>query len=94
MASLSGPPPWPLAFRLAHQIAMGMEFLHSHSPTVLHLDLKPSNVLLDDRLNAKAINMCHSKNLGVFKGVPPGSNVSTRLGIVMELMKICSLSCT
>ncbi|XP_007561766.1 receptor-interacting serine/threonine-protein kinase 3 isoform X2 [Poecilia formosa] len=51
--TLQGPPPWPLAFRLTHQIALGINFLHSISPPVLHLDLKPSNVLLDSDLNAK-----------------------------------------
>uniref|UniRef100_A0A668A849 Receptor-interacting serine-threonine kinase 3 n=1 Tax=Myripristis murdjan TaxID=586833 RepID=A0A668A849_9TELE len=51
--ALCGAPPWPLAFRLAHQVALGMNFLHSRSPAILHLDLKPSNVLLDSSLNAK-----------------------------------------
>ncbi|XP_039637701.1 receptor-interacting serine/threonine-protein kinase 3-like isoform X2 [Perca fluviatilis] len=54
--ALDGPPPWPLVFRLVHQVALGINFLHSlprpHGP-VLHLDLKPQNVLLDDALNAK-----------------------------------------
>ncbi|KAI1888655.1 hypothetical protein AGOR_G00187380 [Albula goreensis] len=50
---LGAPPPWPLAFRLAHQVALGMNFLHHLSPPLLHLDLKPSNVLLDDGLTAK-----------------------------------------
>lgn len=49
--ALSSPPPWPLAFRLAHQIALGMNFLHSKD--LVHQDLKPSNVLLDSDLNAK-----------------------------------------
>ncbi|XP_078139454.1 receptor-interacting serine/threonine-protein kinase 3-like [Centroberyx gerrardi] len=51
--ALSGPPPWPLAFRLAHQVALGMNFLHKLTPPLLHKDLKPSNVLLDEDLNAK-----------------------------------------
>lgn len=51
--ALNGPPPWPLAFRITHQIALGMNFLHQLDPPLLHLDLKPSNVLLDDSLNAK-----------------------------------------
>ncbi|TNN53407.1 Receptor-interacting serine/threonine-protein kinase 2 [Liparis tanakae] len=46
-------PHWPLVFRLAHQVALGVNFLHSLSPALLHLDLKPGNVLLDNDLNAK-----------------------------------------
>ncbi|XP_031171742.2 receptor-interacting serine/threonine-protein kinase 2-like [Sander lucioperca] len=51
--ALIRPPPWPLVFRLAHQVALGINFLHSLPRPVLHLDLKPQNVLLDDALNAK-----------------------------------------
>ncbi|CAK6977567.1 receptor-interacting serine/threonine-protein kinase 3 [Scomber scombrus] len=51
--TLHGAPPWPLVFRLAHQVALGINFLHSLSPALLHLDLKPSNVLMDSYLNAK-----------------------------------------
>ncbi|MCI4394888.1 hypothetical protein PGIGA_G00173930 [Pangasianodon gigas] len=51
--ALNGPPPWPLTFRIINQIALGMNFLHQLTPPLLHLDLKPSNVLLDDSLNAK-----------------------------------------
>ncbi|XP_053282773.1 receptor-interacting serine/threonine-protein kinase 3 isoform X1 [Pleuronectes platessa] len=51
LKELCAPPPWPLAFRLAHQVALGMNFLHSRD--LMHHDLKPSNVLLNDDLNAK-----------------------------------------
>ncbi|XP_008316289.1 receptor-interacting serine/threonine-protein kinase 3 isoform X1 [Cynoglossus semilaevis] len=51
--NLCGPPPLPLVFRLAHQVAVGINFLHQLSPPLLHLDLKPSNVLLDPDLNVK-----------------------------------------
>ncbi|KAM6908988.1 receptor-interacting serine/threonine-protein kinase 3 [Xenentodon cancila] len=50
---LQGPPPWPLVSRMIHQVALGINFLHNLSPPLLHLDLKPSNVLLDPSLNAK-----------------------------------------
>lgn len=34
--------------RIAHQVALGIFYLHSSKPPVLHLDLKSANVLLDD----------------------------------------------
>ncbi len=54
LKDLSGPPPWPLAFRLAHQVALGMNYLHSRN--LMHHDLKPSNVLLTEELNAKVVS--------------------------------------
>ncbi|XP_068168976.1 ankyrin repeat and protein kinase domain-containing protein 1-like [Antennarius striatus] len=51
LKELCGPPPWPLAFRLAHQVALGMNFLHSRN--LMHHDLKPSNILLTDELHVK-----------------------------------------
>ncbi|XP_054863264.1 receptor-interacting serine/threonine-protein kinase 3-like isoform X3 [Amphiprion ocellaris] len=83
---LSGPPPWPLVFRLAHQVALGMNFLHERK--LLHQDLKPSNVLLNDDLNAKVadfgLSMVSTSALtsntemtgqlgGSFKYMPPES---------------------
>lgn len=45
--------PWALRLRILHQVALGMNFLHSLSPPLLHLDLKPSNVLLDGELHVR-----------------------------------------
>ncbi|XP_060922436.1 receptor-interacting serine/threonine-protein kinase 3-like [Limanda limanda] len=53
--------PLPLVFRLAHQVALGINFLHSLSKALLHLDLKPSNVLLDSDLNVKLTDFGLSK---------------------------------
>ncbi|KAM3609784.1 uncharacterized protein V6R79_020302 [Siganus canaliculatus] len=56
MRKLSGPIPgpllpWPLAFRCAHEVALGMNFLHSKG--IVHNDLKLSNVLLNEDLHVK-----------------------------------------
>ncbi|XP_060922581.1 receptor-interacting serine/threonine-protein kinase 3-like [Limanda limanda] len=59
--TLGGVPPLPLVFRLAHQVALGINFLHSLSTPLLHLDLKPSNVLLDSDLNVKLTDFGLSK---------------------------------
>ncbi|XP_061682607.1 ankyrin repeat and protein kinase domain-containing protein 1-like isoform X2 [Syngnathoides biaculeatus] len=44
---------WPKKFQMIHEVSMGMNFLHSLRPPLLHLNLKPSNILLDDHLHVK-----------------------------------------
>ncbi|CAL8351048.1 unnamed protein product [Lota lota] len=44
---------WPKKFQMIHEVTMGMNFLHSMTPTMLHLNLKTSNLLLDEHLHIK-----------------------------------------
>ncbi|GAA0173999.1 hypothetical protein LIER_27484 [Lithospermum erythrorhizon] len=45
---------WHLRMKIALDIARGLEYLHEHcNPTVIHRDLKSSNILLDSNFNAK-----------------------------------------
>lgn len=44
---------WPKKFQMIHETSMGMNFLHSLKPPLLHLNLKTSNILLDDHLHVK-----------------------------------------
>lgn len=44
---------WPKKFQMIHEVTMGMNFLHSMKPPLFHLNLKSSNVLLDDHLHVK-----------------------------------------
>nr|QJS39783.1 receptor-interacting serine/threonine-protein kinase 2 [Lethenteron reissneri] len=46
--------PWPLRLRVLHEVALGVNFLHSLEPPLLHRDLKASNVLLDEEFHVKA----------------------------------------
>ena len=48
-------------FRYAHDIALGMNYLHQHKPAVLHLDLKSMNVLLCSDNRAKIADFGFSK---------------------------------
>lgn len=48
-------------YQIARDMALGMNYLHRHRPTVLHLDLKSTNVLLNDNLRAKIADFGFSK---------------------------------
>ncbi|XP_075460153.1 ankyrin repeat and protein kinase domain-containing protein 1 isoform X1 [Ascaphus truei] len=52
---------WQIKFRFVHEIALGMNFLHSMKPLLLHLDLKPGNILLDEHLHVKISDFGLSK---------------------------------
>lgn len=55
----SEPLPWVLRFRIIHETAVGMNFLHCMNPPLLHLDLKPANILLDAHHHVKVSVMSH-----------------------------------
>uniref|UniRef100_A0A7N4PPS2 Ankyrin repeat and kinase domain containing 1 n=1 Tax=Sarcophilus harrisii TaxID=9305 RepID=A0A7N4PPS2_SARHA len=52
---------WQLKFRIIHETALAMNFLHSIKPPLLHLDLKPGNILLDSNMHAKISDFGLSK---------------------------------
>jgi len=49
---------------IAKNVALGMNWLHTRSPTVLHLDLKPANILISDqeKLNVKISDFGLARN--------------------------------
>ncbi|XP_035665273.1 receptor-interacting serine/threonine-protein kinase 2-like [Branchiostoma floridae] len=69
--------PWVLRWRMAHEISLGMTFLHCQNPQILHCDLKAKNVLLDGDFRVKISDFGLSKwKMGsrvVTKTSPEGS---------------------
>ncbi|XP_019637953.1 PREDICTED: phytosulfokine receptor 1-like [Branchiostoma belcheri] len=53
--------PWALRWRMAHEISLGMTFLHCQNPQILHCDLKTENILLDSDFHVKISDFGQSK---------------------------------
>ncbi|XP_074891194.1 ankyrin repeat and protein kinase domain-containing protein 1-like [Buteo buteo] len=52
---------WQLKFRVIHEMSLAMNFLHSMTPPLLHLDLNPGNILLDGNMHVKISDFGLSK---------------------------------
>lgn len=56
-------------WKYIHDVASGLAYLHANDPQIIHQDVKPANVLIDDNRNyaitdfgISATNMLHSSN--------------------------------
>lgn len=49
--------------KISYQIAQGIYHLHKHSTPLVHADLKPSNILIDDSMNAFITDLGISKEI-------------------------------
>ncbi|CAI0547093.1 unnamed protein product [Linum tenue] len=79
---------WKQRFSVAVDVARGLEYLHSLDPPVIHGDVKPSNVLLDQFFSARIADfgLAWSKKAAEEEGNQgdPGENQAEDCGSVME----------
>ena len=55
---------WNMSFKIILGICRGLRFLHGLQRPIIHMDLKPSNILLDDNLMPKIADFGLSRIFG------------------------------
>ncbi|KAM7269781.1 hypothetical protein ACFE04_025278 [Oxalis oulophora] len=66
--------PWRKRMTIAYQLAQAIEYLHEKCDLqIIHGDIKPSNILLDDKLNCKLCDFGSAK-IGFSSMVVPSSS--------------------
>ena len=69
------PLPWATRVRLARELTLGVDYLHSRAPPIIHRDLKPGNCLLDEHGSLKIADFGLSRMIEV-AGDAPASAVA------------------
>ncbi|KAF9305894.1 hypothetical protein BGZ74_008457 [Mortierella antarctica] len=68
---------WPVKFRIAHEIARGLEYMHAQRHRVLHCDLKSANVLLNKHMEVKLgdFGLATVRSLSATNSIASGSEI-------------------
>ncbi|XP_052271408.1 uncharacterized protein LOC127872121 [Dreissena polymorpha] len=65
---------WKTRLKVSYQIACGIDYMHTNNSfrgTILHLDIKSKNIVLDNKFNARLIDF------GLSRESMTGSNITT-----------------
>ena len=57
--------PKEISYRMLRDVALGLQYLHEHSPPIVHRDLSANNVLLTSNMNAKLSDLGVAKILNL-----------------------------
>ena len=78
--------PTHIKFSIVHDVSLGLRYLHSHDPPIVHRDLSPNNILLTTHYVAKI------SDLGVAKVIDDSRKKMTKVPGTIDFMPPESLA--
>jgi serine/threonine-protein kinase len=78
-----GPLPLVEVLALSRQVARALDYAHSHEPSVIHRDVKPENILIEERSGRAVVT-----DFGIAKVL--GAGGKTRTGLMLGTLLYCA----
>src|SRR5262249_3687155 len=83
--SQRGPLPLPEVLEIARQVATALDYMHEQTPVVIHRDIKPTNIMIED-LSGRAVLL----DFGIAKELDEGDRTRTKTGAMVGTWKYSS----
>jgi serine/threonine protein kinase len=80
-----GPLPLPEVLEIARQVASALDYAHNQVPPVIHRDIKPTNIMIEDHTGRAVV-----LDFGIAKELDDGERTRTKTGVMVGTWKYCS----
>lgn len=80
-----GPLPLPEVLEIARQVASALDYAHHQTPPVIHRDIKPTNIMIEDH-TGRAVLL----DFGIAKELDNEERSRTKTGVMVGTWKYCS----
>jgi serine/threonine protein kinase len=77
--------PLPEVLEIARQVASALDYAHNQTPPVIHRDIKPTNIMIEDHTGRAVV-----LDFGIAKELDDGEGMRTKTGVMMGTWKYCS----
>lgn len=80
-----GPLPLAEILEIARQVASALDYAHNQAPPVIHRDIKPTNIMIEDHTGRAVV-----LDFGIAKELDDGEQARTKTGVMIGTWKYCS----